>query len=107
VKYHIGLTKNTKEIAAINALAASALVLIGLANKPWIRHKNAFAGRNLSRRSATNTIRSTKYVKITSDVVSVKYAIKFVGANQSKRANRNQKLNMSVMSDSAKSVWVI
>jgi hypothetical protein len=107
VKYHIGLTKNTKEIAVINALAASALVLIGLANKPWIRPKNAFAGKNLFQKSATNTIRSTKYAKITRDVGSVKFAIKFVGANQRKKANQNLRLNMSAMNDSAKSVWVI
>jgi hypothetical protein len=101
------MTQNTKEIAVINALVASVLALIDLASKPWIRPKNAFAERNLFQMSATNTIRSTKYAKITRDVASVKFAIKFVGVNQRKRANRKQKLNMSAMSDSAKSVWVI
>jgi hypothetical protein len=101
------MTQNTKGIAVINALVASVLALIGLANKPWIRPKNASVERNLSQRSATNTIRSTKYAKITRDVGSVKYGTKFVGANQKKKANQNLRLNMSAMSDSAKSVWVI
>jgi hypothetical protein len=107
VNYHIGLTKNTKEIAATNVLAASELALIDHANKQWKPPKSVSAERNLFRRSATNITKCTKSVKITSGVVSVKSDMKFVGANQKKKANQKLRSNMSVMNDSAKSVWVI
>jgi hypothetical protein len=82
------MTQDTKEIAAINVLVASELVLIDPACKQWNPPKNVPVVRNLFLRSATNITKYTKSVKITSGVVSVKFDIKFVGVNQKKRANQ-------------------